>query len=640
MIVKAGQEDVASVVAQSPRRKRRLSQIRKEEVECVARRQHSMEAGDREDPLLSSNWMRRTGWTKLFPGTNRSILVALSRPPTARADGFDVGSMHGEEIVFSAADERKLATVSVTTDRFLDRCEETLRHTDHSLRCCLRSHYPGRSYKSPFELHGRDSTRARYRSLWKRMVYFCIRIHLLGVGVHKDALHLPFSVDLQLSTEGLWSEFDDTTNTSSDARGDLPSQQSSLSPSTMCPNVRRRKGAPASIPQQLGVNLRSPAASSHGDTIEVIGDSDCVEESDEAEDADEEYIPLATSEDEDEADEDDAITLASVSADEDADQSQSALRAALCEAPGERIADLADQNGVDDRLLDAVARFCVFLCTEPYRDGKSASTVMVYFAGVLGISQDGTTFERPKNYTSKLSALIHVARLCLLEATLPRFSYPRLGWDARPCLGQQDVEDCRTRASRPPQTHCRYKAVDGPSSRYTAQSTLSHPISSQDTLNKVREAFLCQGSAAPVGELLSLRAYGRTVSRTDGPTFRVDWSHDGSSVRWDGNELSMADFRGIGHQAANPVHQSIEGVFGTHPPSLDLSILHDRMPEHKNGYSFVHDNRNGLSHGYLELSERVCADPVHNLMTRNGWNERAVRRFLKKKKSCLSISWS
>jgi hypothetical protein len=41
-----------------------------------------------------------------------------------------------------------------------------------------------------------------------------------------------------------------------------------------------------------------------------------------------------------------------------------------------------------------------------------------------------------------------------------------------------DVEDCRTRASRPPQTHCRYKAVDGPSSRYAAQSILSHPISS------------------------------------------------------------------------------------------------------------------------------------------------------------------
>jgi hypothetical protein len=218
---------------------------------------------------------------------------------------------------------------------------------------------------------------------------------------------------------------------------------------------------------------------------------------------------------------------------------------------------------------------------------------MVYFAGVLGISPDGTTFERPSNYTPKLSALVHIARLCLLEATLPRFSYPRLGWDARPCLGQQS------------------------------------------SLNRVREAFLCQGNAAPVGELLSLRAYGRVVSRTDGPTFRVEWSHDGSSVRWDDGELSMADFRGIGHQATSLVRDCIEGVFGTGLPSLDLNVLHDRMSEHKNGYSFVHDSKNGLTHGYLEFSERVCADPVHSLMTRNGWNERAVRRFLKKEEKLL-----
>jgi ureidoglycolate lyase len=32
-----------------------------------------------------------------------------------------------------------------------------------------------------------------------------------------------------------------------------------------------------------------------------------------------------------------------------------------------------------------------------------------------------------------------------------------------------DVEDCQTRASRPPQTRCRYKAVYGPSSSYTAK---------------------------------------------------------------------------------------------------------------------------------------------------------------------------
>jgi hypothetical protein len=60
--------------------------------------------------------------------------------------------------------------------------------------------------------------------------------------------------------------------------------------------------------------------------------------------------------------------------------------------------------------------------------------------------------------------------ICECGQTLLSF---RPGIEARvgqkPQLELEGVEDCRTRASRPPQTHCRYKAVDGPSSRYTAQ---------------------------------------------------------------------------------------------------------------------------------------------------------------------------
>lgn len=192
---------------QSPRRKRRLSQIRKEEVERVARRQLSMEAGDREDPLLSSNWMRRTGRTNLFSGTDRSVLVALSRPPAAHAGGSDVGGERGEKVVFSATDERRLALVGDTIDRFLDRCEDTSCHTDHSLRCWLRSHFPGRYYKSLFELPSRDSTRTQYRTLWKRMVYFCIRIHLLGESVYKDVLHLHSGLNLNIQIQKLVFRF-------------------------------------------------------------------------------------------------------------------------------------------------------------------------------------------------------------------------------------------------------------------------------------------------------------------------------------------------------------------------------------------------------------------------------------------------
>jgi hypothetical protein len=75
-------------------------------------------------------------------------------------------------------------------------------------------------------------------------------------------------------------------------------------------------------------------------------------------------------------------------------------------------------------------------------------------------------------------------RLCMLEATLPRFAHPFSGWRARPRTGN-----------------------------------LSH-------LNKIPERYMCYGCQAPTGELLSLRSYGRAFSRSDGPSFRVNWSED------------------------------------------------------------------------------------------------------------------
>jgi hypothetical protein len=70
-------------------------------------------------------------------------------------------------------------------------------------------------------------------------------------------------------------------------------------------------------------------------------------------------------------------------------------------------------------LEDPLFRFVKFLSTEEYEDGKPSSTLLIYFSGILGISQDGSTFERAKNYTSKLSALIYCIRMIILEATLP-----------------------------------------------------------------------------------------------------------------------------------------------------------------------------------------------------------------------------
>lgn len=46
-------------------------------------------------------------------------------------------------------------------------------------------------------------------------------------------------------------------------------------------------------------------------------------------------------------------------------------------------------------------------------------------------------------------------------------------------------------------------------------------------------------------EFLSLRNYGRAISRSDGPAFRVTWSQDADVVSWAGVDLSMDQFRKI-----------------------------------------------------------------------------------------------
>jgi hypothetical protein len=59
----------------------------------------------------------------------------------------------------------------------------------------------------------------------------------------------------------------------------------------------------------------------------------------------------------------------------------------------------------------------------PPNDILLDSVAELFFASVLGTGQDGVTFERPRNHTSKLSAIIHSVRLCLLEAALPWFPH-------------------------------------------------------------------------------------------------------------------------------------------------------------------------------------------------------------------------
>jgi hypothetical protein len=49
-----------------------------------------------------------------------------------------------------------------------------------------------------------------------------------------------------------------------------------------------------------------------------------------------------------------------------------------------------------------------------------------------------------------------------------------------------------------------------------------------------------------MGKLLSLRSYGRAFSRSNGPSFRVNWSDDSETVSWNDSKIMISQFRGLG----------------------------------------------------------------------------------------------
>jgi hypothetical protein len=52
----------------------------------------------------------------------------------------------------SAGDEKRLCMIGKAVDHFFERCEHAVEHTNHPVRCWLRSHIPKRPYNVPLEL--------------------------------------------------------------------------------------------------------------------------------------------------------------------------------------------------------------------------------------------------------------------------------------------------------------------------------------------------------------------------------------------------------------------------------------------------------------------------------------------------------
>lgn len=94
-----------------------------------------------------------------------------------------------------------------------------------------------------------------------------------------------------------------------------------------------------------------------------------------------------------------------------------------------------------------------------------------------------------------------------------------------------------------------------------------------------------------MGKLLSLRSYGRAISRSDGPTFRFQWSEDSETVTWDAGKdvrtLEMNQLRQLGRGAWASATKSMARLMHGLTPTLKVGNIRDTLSNNARGYSFV-----------------------------------------------------
>jgi hypothetical protein len=289
----------------SPTRLKRVSEMHLAERERALREEQNLGmTEDYDDPLLVSNWMRRTGWAKIFSGLDRMLLVRLTQPPCTGHLGLYPGERDGQKQYTEIMHECHLVAIGAAIDRFFDNCEDTVRNSDHSLRCWLRSQNPGRAYKALFELPARKATQLRYRGLWKRLIYFCIRVYVLQEE-RLIAMKLHLSPEHHAAVKDLWMQaqvIQIQRYTSEDATGNAdptrasPRHGDSLKGNTSSPSLPRTRGTKqflsSSVVSRAGDNcaqlVSEESWSDHGDADDTV-DEYASEEDDVGSSEDEPY---------------------------------------------------------------------------------------------------------------------------------------------------------------------------------------------------------------------------------------------------------------------------------------------------------------------------------------------------------------
>ncbi|KAK2470345.1 hypothetical protein H9L39_17962 [Fusarium oxysporum f. sp. albedinis] len=329
-------------------------------------------------------WLERTGWEQTYKNFDHGLLRNLTTMPSSlssvrglvlsRARSGTTHTASGEDLISSAGDEQKIAAILVAVNMVMDRCEQTARTTSRNLLCWLRSVRPLGCYAKPFTFVSKAASRTKYIRLLKPFIAMVFHAFCLPTDVCRRRAGIRFKRSQIKAIAAIWNHC-------------IWDQHGAI---TL--NFWKPARAHAIAKYQASWNER--AENSEEPMTEDSDNIDSISESDESANGDEDNRCDSDEEEEEKEEE------------ENREEAKTA-------------ANLSKENPDLPEMLERLFGLIMAFSTEEVVDGRPASTLLVYFSGILGFTTDSTGFLPARSYTSNLAELIYTQRLLFLEYALP-----------------------------------------------------------------------------------------------------------------------------------------------------------------------------------------------------------------------------
>ncbi|PWI64550.1 hypothetical protein PCL_09563 [Purpureocillium lilacinum] len=224
-------------------------------------------------------------------------------------------------------------------------------------------------------------------------------------------------------------------------------------------------------------------------------------------------------------------------------------------------------HGTRLELAEALFQLSMMFWTHQCQTGVLDSSTLVHFTAVMGIHRTSLAYRSAYNYTPSLAALMWVGRLFFLEYALPLYSYNTLVyvWPAR-----------NTYPSQP------------------------------ERLQAIRTKYILRGCHTPIGEILELKAFGKSIIKKEGYRSNLTWSLDGQSFTI-GNDkvVHLSDFCTAHSVAIWRVQEQVDEMMLGWEPMEDLSTIADDLTNKVPGWCFLDSPENGFVGKYKAMTRRV-----------------------------------